>query len=33
MLYVSNLPSSPSAEVREALMGFQVGDTEAPSLS
>ena len=26
-------PSTPSAEVRETLMGFRIGDTAAPRLS
>jgi hypothetical protein len=29
MLYVSDTPSTSSAEVREASMGFHIGDTEA----
>jgi hypothetical protein len=33
MLYNSNFPSSPSAEVREALMGFCIGDADALVLS
>jgi len=33
MLYVRNTPSTPSTEVREALMGFRIGDTAAHALS
>jgi len=33
MLYVSDTSFSPSAEVREALMGVHIGDTAAPGLS
>jgi hypothetical protein len=33
MLHASNLPSTPSTEVREALMGFRIEDTDAPGLS
>jgi len=33
MLYVSNTPSTPSAKVKEALMGFYVGYIAAPGLS
>jgi hypothetical protein len=33
MLYVSNTPSTPSAEVMETLMGFRIGDTAASGLS
>jgi len=33
MLYAMNTPSTPSAEVREALMGFRIGVTAAPGLS
>ena len=32
MLYVLDTPSTPFAEVREALMGFHIGDTAAPGL-
>ncbi len=30
MLYVSDTPSTPSAEVREVQMGFHIGDTAPP---
>jgi len=33
VLYDSDLPSAPSPEVREALMGFRVGETDVPGLS
>ena len=33
MLYAMDTPATPSAEVREALMGFRVGDTAALGLS
>jgi hypothetical protein len=33
MLYAMDTPSTPSAEVREALIGFWVGNTAAPRLS
>ncbi len=33
MLYINDFPTTPSAEVREALMGFRVGDTAALGLS
>jgi hypothetical protein len=33
LLYDSNLPSTPSLEVREALMGFRVGATDALGIS
>ncbi len=33
MLFVSGTPASASREVREALMGFHIGDTAAPGLS
>jgi hypothetical protein len=29
MLYIANCPTSPATEVKEALMGFRVGDTGA----
>jgi len=32
MIYALDTPSTPTAEVREALMGFRVGDTAAPGL-
>jgi hypothetical protein len=33
MLYINDLPATPSVEAREALMGFRVGETAAPGLS
>ena len=33
VLYASNLPSTPSAEVKEAALDFCVKDTDAPELS
>jgi len=33
VLYATNLPSTPSPELREALVGFRVGETDVPSLS
>jgi hypothetical protein len=30
VLYVSDTPSTPSAEVKEVFMGFHIGDTAAP---
>ncbi len=33
MLYIANRPASPIAEVREALMGFCVGNTRTPGLA
>ena len=33
MIFLSSILSTTSAEVREALMGFQIGDTAAPGLS
>ena len=33
ILYAMDTPATPSAEVREAFMGFRVGDTAAPCLS
>ncbi len=33
MLYVSDTPSTLSADIIEALMGFHIGDTAAPGLS
>ncbi len=33
MLFVSDIPSSPSVEVREALIGFHIGDIATPGLS
>ena len=33
MLYTMDTPTTPSADVMEALMGFRVGDTPAPGLS
>jgi hypothetical protein len=33
MLYTIDTPATPSAEVREALVGFRVGDTAALGLS
>ena len=33
MLYVSDTPATPLAEVRDVLMGFRVGDTAAAGLS
>jgi hypothetical protein len=33
MLYASETPSTPSVEVRKALMEFRIGDTAAPKLS
>ncbi len=33
MLYIADRPAAQTTEVREALMGFRIGDTRVPGLS
>ena len=33
ILYYKDTPATPCAEIRESLMGFQIGDTAAPGLA